>query len=157
MNKKKIIIILLALAIVGSVIVVIVVFTKGSQKPQTEVITKTQTTDTDQGGSEEPKNQQIPPNRSGDELSTAIAKSQSYLASQTTGAPKFGIVKSIQVQPGWYVVKISVEGSDQPYKMVLSDAGDANGGLVVVAGPGTAFLPGAAPMPEAVRKAVNKL
>lgn len=75
------------------------------------------------------------------------------IAPDTSGQINFGITGVKNPLPGWYIVTISVAGT-QPSKVIFQETGIADTPLTIVAGPGTDFPPAVIHIPDAVRSAL---
>jgi len=94
----------------------------------------------------------IPVKRSDPELLAGIVSQKPSLV-DATGKPSFAIVSSVKTQNAWYVVTITDtnDPSVAKAKIIMKDNGN-QGGLVVIAGPGTKFDPEVIALPDEVRK-----
>lgn len=87
--------------------------------------------------------------RSSSELVEAIS-AQTPSLNSTSGQPMFSIQNTQRIDQVWYVTTIASVSIPSSAKVILKDNGD-DGGLIVVAGPGT-FFPDSTPVPDNVRR-----
>lgn len=150
MNKQKLIIIVAAFALVG--IIAASIYFLSSKSMTTTEITGTQTTA--EVTPKEENDANIPSVKSAPELNEAILQQKPELSAN--GQPIFDVIDTKQVDDIWYIVKVrnTVDASIGTAWIILKDQGQTDGGLVVVAGPGTRF-PSSVPIPDDVRKQIK--
>ncbi len=154
MNKKTLIItVSITLLLIGVAVAYIFI-----SKPAPETVEIT----SNQHSSDGIDTQNVDPNqslndpqtvtRTAPELNEAIIDQRPSLVS--SGKATYDIIDIKRVEDAWYIVKIksNTDSTVGVAWIVLKDEGA--GGLVVAAGPGTAF-PDSVPIPASVRKAIK--
>lgn len=87
--------------------------------------------------------------RSSSEIVDAISNQVASLKS-TSGQPSFSIQSTQRIDNIWYVTTIASTSMPSSAKVIMKDNG-SDGGLIVVAGPGT-FFPDTTPVPDNVKR-----
>jgi len=162
-NRRKLILVALVVGVV-SVALIIIFLPKNNadntvtktQVPQGTVVTPNNSSSNGQGTS----NNSNQGNQSGGNTTTPTNQQFYDLITQTNsiapgsdGQVHFGITGVKNPLPGWYIVTISVAGTESN-KVIFQETGVANSPLTIVAGPGTDFPPEIIHIPDVVRNAL---
>lgn len=153
-RRRVIIIALILITIIGAVFLLVPKNDNTPVKTQVqpgETITSEQVDQVNQNNAntQPSTNPQAAPTQ--DNFYSLITQSKG-VAADANGHVSFGILKTQNPLPGWYIVTIK-SGNLEPAKVIFHQTNDANNPLAIVAGPGT-YFPDSISLPDAVRKAL---